>query len=126
MLQALSTYVTSLLYVGATLSFVSPLVARNFYVIPDVPKKPFSVTTPVGDFVVARRVFRRCPISLPNRITIVELIELHMVNFYVILGMCWLHSCFAFIDYRIRVVKLQLPNEPVVELNGGKSILGIS
>ena len=42
------------------------------------------VFTPVGDSVVAKRVYRNCPIMLPNRVTHVELVELDMVDFDVI------------------------------------------
>ena len=42
--------------------------------------------------------FRSCPISLSNRVTWMDLVELDMVDFDVILGIDWLHSCFASID----------------------------
>lgn len=41
-----------------------------------------------------------------------------MLDFDVILGMDWLHSCYASIDYRTLVVNIQLPNEHVIELKG--------
>ncbi|WMV33479.1 hypothetical protein MTR67_026864 [Solanum verrucosum] len=41
-----------------------------------------------------------------------------MVNFDVILGINWLHSCYAFVDCRTCVVKFQFPNEPTLELKG--------
>ena len=52
----------------------------------------------------------------------VELVELYMVDFDVILGMDWLHACFASIDCRTRVVKFNFPNEPLLERKGGNSI----
>ena len=45
-----------------------------------------------------------------------------MVDFYVILGMDWFHSCFSSIDCRISVAKLYFPNEPVLEGKGGNLI----
>lgn len=39
-----------------------------------------------------------------------------------ILGMDQLHSCFASVDCRTRVVKFQFLNEPIFEWKGGKSI----
>ena len=46
---------------------------------------------------------------------IADLIELDMVDFDIILVMNWLHSCYASIDCRTRVVKFQFPNKPVFE-----------
>ncbi|XP_049363320.1 uncharacterized protein LOC125828059 [Solanum verrucosum] len=85
----------------------------------DVVTDPFSVSTPVGDSVLADRVYRKCPISLSHRVTLVDLIELHMLDFDVILGMDWLHSCYASINCRNRVVKFQFPNELVLEWKRG-------
>lgn len=52
-----------------------------------------------------------------------------MNDFDVILGMNWLHACYASIDCRTRVVKFQFPNDAVLEWKGidyvfkGQSIL---
>ena len=41
---------------SATLSFVTPLVAKKFDILPDILHDPFIVSTPVGESVVAKRV----------------------------------------------------------------------
>ena len=41
-----------------------------------------------------------------------------MVNFYVILRMDWLHSCYASVDCRARIVRFQFPNKPILEWKG--------
>ena len=46
--------VYALLEPGATLFFISPLIARKFDNLPDILNEPFMVTTPVGELVVAR------------------------------------------------------------------------
>ena len=45
------------------------------------------MSTPVGELVVAKRVYRNCPIMLPNRVSYVDLVELDILDFDVILGM---------------------------------------
>ena len=54
--------VYTLLDPGATLSFVTPYIAFQFSVSPETLSEPFSVSTPIGDLVIARRVYRNCPI----------------------------------------------------------------
>ena len=72
MLQVFSLNVYDLLDPGATLSFDTPLVARKFDILPDILNEPFMVTTLVGKLLVAKRVYRNCPIMLLNRVTHVE------------------------------------------------------
>ena len=114
-LQVFFINVYTLLDPGATLSFVTPLVARKFYVLPDILNESFMVTTPVSELVVAKMVYRNCPIMFPNRVSHVKLVELNMVDFDVFLGMNWLHACFASISCRTRVIKFNFPNEPILE-----------
>ena len=105
MLKIFTLDVYVLLDPGATLSFVTTLVAKKFDVLPYILYEPFLVSTPVGESVIAKRVYLNCPISLPNRVSYVDLVELDMHDFDIILGMGWLHACFASIDCRIRVVR---------------------
>ena len=122
MLKVLSIDIYDILDPGATLSFFTPLVAKKFDMSPDILHKPFIVSTSVGESVVAKRVYINCPIMFPNRVTYVELVELDMFDFDVILSMDWLHACFASIDCRTRIVKLNFPNDPILECKGGDSI----
>ncbi|XP_069146008.1 uncharacterized protein [Solanum lycopersicum] len=103
MLKVFSIDVYALLDPGDTLSIVTPLVAKKFDILPDILNEPFMVSTSVVELVVAKRIYRNCPIIFVNRVTHVELVELDMVDFDVILGMDWLHACFASIDGRTRV-----------------------
>ena len=69
-----------------------------------------------------RRVFTICPISLPNRVTWLDFVELDMFGFDVILGMDWSHACFSSADCQTIVVKFNFPNQPVLEWKGSNSI----
>ena len=58
MLKVLSIEVYLLLDPDATLSFFTPQVATNFDILPDILHEPFIVSTPVGESVVAKRVYK--------------------------------------------------------------------
>ena len=75
--------------------------------------EPFIVSTPVGESVVAKRVYRNCPIMLSNRFSYVELVDLYILDFDIILGMDWLHACFASMYCRTKEVKFKFPNKLV-------------
>lgn len=67
-----------------------PYVSMGFDGLPDVLLDSFS-----GDSFMAKRVYRKCLLSLSHRVILVDLVELYMVDFHVILGMDWLQSCYA-------------------------------
>ena len=73
--------------------------------LPDVLIEHFLVCTPMGDSVVAKRVYKKFPVTLPNKVTLVYLVELDMFDFYNILGMDWPHAFLAYVDCTTRVVK---------------------
>ena len=84
----------------------------KFDILSDILNEPFIVTNPVGESVVAKRVYRNCPIMFLNTVDHVELVELVMFDINVILGMDWWHACFASKDCRTRVVKLTFQMKP--------------
>ena len=64
-----------------------PFVARRFDVSPDGLLDAFSVSNPISESIVANRVYRNFHVSLSHRVTYVDLVELEMLNFNVIIGM---------------------------------------
>ncbi|MDV3185344.1 MAG: hypothetical protein Q8842_03310, partial [Candidatus Phytoplasma australasiaticum] len=72
---------------GSALSYVTSYVADGFGFDPKVIVEPFSNSTPLGDSVVAKRVYRNCVMSIHSRETVVDLIKLDMIDFDAILGM---------------------------------------
>ncbi|WMV45742.1 hypothetical protein MTR67_039127, partial [Solanum verrucosum] len=57
-----------------------------------------------------------------QKVTSADLIELEMVDFDIILGMDWLHSCYASVDCRTRIVHFKFPDEPILKWKGGSSV----
>ena len=49
--------------------------------------KPISVSTPVGDPVIARQVYKNCPFIVSQRVTSEDLVVLESLDFDVIIGM---------------------------------------
>ena len=99
---------------GSTLSYITPYVANRIGVKPE-PIKPFEVSTPVGDPVIAKQVYKDCIVMICDRQTKVDLVELEMLDFDVIMGMDWLASCYANVDCRLKLVRFQFLGEPVLE-----------
>ncbi|WMV45510.1 hypothetical protein MTR67_038895, partial [Solanum verrucosum] len=103
---------------GATISFVTPYIAVNFDVSPETLSEPFLVSTPIVDPVIARRVYKNCIVTVSQKVNSADLVDLEMVDFDIILGMDWLHSYYASIDCRTRIVRFQFPDEPILERKG--------
>nr|XP_009770969.1 PREDICTED: uncharacterized protein LOC104221594 [Nicotiana sylvestris] len=103
---------------GSTFSYVTPYFALDFGIETEQLFEPFSVSTPVGDPVIASHIYRGYVIIIQDRETTIDLIELEMVNFDVIMGMDWLYKCYVLLDCRAKVVKFEFPNEPVHEWKG--------
>ncbi|XP_070004699.1 uncharacterized protein [Nicotiana sylvestris] len=103
---------------GSSLSYFTPFIASSFGVEPEQLHEPFSVSNPVGDSITAVRVYRNCVVTICGHATMTDLIELGMVDFDVIMGMDWLYSCFVKLDCRTRVMRLEFPNESVIEWKG--------
>ena len=68
-----------------------------------------------GDMTCHERIYRDCPITVLDRVTYDDLIELTMLDFDIILGMYWLNKCYATIDCPNRVVRFHFPSEIELE-----------
>nr|XP_009796798.1 PREDICTED: uncharacterized protein LOC104243316 [Nicotiana sylvestris] len=95
-----------------------PLCCYGIQIESEQLHEPFSVSTPVGESTTVVRVYRNCIVTVRGRDTMDDLIDLGMVDFYVIMGMDWLYSCFAKPDCQPRTKRLGFPNEPIVEWKG--------
>ncbi|WMV32686.1 hypothetical protein MTR67_026071 [Solanum verrucosum] len=85
MIKVFAFDVYALLDPGESLSFVTPYIANKFEVFPKRLFEPFCVSTYVGESILAERVYRDCPVSVNQKSTMADLVELDMVDFDVIL-----------------------------------------
>ncbi|XP_070057007.1 uncharacterized protein [Nicotiana tomentosiformis] len=118
MLTVFTFDVYALMDPGSTLSYVTPYLAKKFGIEPKKLYEPFEVSTPVGELVIARCIYRGCPIKVYHRLPVADLVELEMVDFDVIIGMEWLKSCYATVGCRTKIVSFEFPSEPVLEWKG--------
>ncbi|XP_075111388.1 uncharacterized protein LOC142181771 [Nicotiana tabacum] len=105
-------------YPGSTLSYVTPYIAKKFGIEPEKLCEPFEVSTPVGESVIARCIYKGCPVKVHHCLTVADLVELEMLDFDVIMGMDWLESCYAKVGCRTKIVSFEFPGEPVLEWKG--------
>ena len=122
MIKVFNFDVYALLDPGASLSFVTPYVANQFEILPEKHCELFCVSTPIGKSILAERVYHDCPVFVSHSSIVTDLIELDMVYFYVILGMDWLHACYGSIDCRTRVIKFQIPYDPVIKWSSNSPV----
>ncbi|XP_049351862.1 uncharacterized protein LOC125816315 [Solanum verrucosum] len=117
-LSIFSHIVYALIDPGSTLSYVTPLIAAKFKRTPELLVKPIEVSTPIGESIIVRRVYRKCIVTVCGRNTLADHVELEMVDFDVIIGMDWLASCYATIECRTKMVHFHFPKEAVLEWKG--------
>ncbi|XP_075088375.1 uncharacterized protein LOC142170377 [Nicotiana tabacum] len=118
MLTIFTFDVYALIDPGSTLSYVTPYIAKKFGIEPEKLCEPFEVSTPVGESVITRCIYRGCPIKVYHRLIATDLVELEMVDFDVIMGMDWLESCYATVGCRTKILSFEFPGEPVLEWKG--------
>ena len=87
---------------------------KKFERTPELLVKPFEVSIPVGESIVAKKVYRNCIVTVCDHDTLADLIELEMVDFDVIMGMDWLASCYATVDCRANKVHFHFPQKTVL------------
>lgn len=115
MIQVSDFTVYALLDPGASLSFLTPYVSMNFYIIPKQLIEPISVSTPIGDSILADKVYCDCPVFINHKRTIVDLINSDMVDFN---SHSWygLASCLLCINkFQCSSSQVLVSNEPVIE-----------
>ena len=80
-------------------SFVSLYFASRFSEPPTKLANSFWVGTLIGQSLIVQVVFRSYVVSVCGINILVALMLLEMIDFIIILGMNWLASCHAIVDF---------------------------
>ncbi|XP_070046844.1 uncharacterized protein [Nicotiana tomentosiformis] len=118
MLTICSLNAYTLIEPGSTLLCITPFVTGKFGIVPEILSDPFAVSIPVGESIIARRVYRGSTVSICGRQTSSDLVELEMLDFDAIMGMDWLAACYATVDYRAKIARFNFSGELVLEWVG--------
>ncbi|XP_070032533.1 uncharacterized protein [Nicotiana tomentosiformis] len=106
---------------GSTYLYVSSLFVHFL----DVPREflgtPIYVSTHMGDSLVVDWIYRSCMVTFCGYDTRADLLLLDMTDFEVILGMDWLSSYHAILDFHAKTVTLAMPELPRLEWKGSSS-----
>ena len=81
------------------------------------------VSLPIGDSLIANRVYMGCRVSIEGHEFMANLVLLDIQDFDVILGMDWLSRHHATMDCFKKEVKLCRPGEPEINFCGVRKIL---
>ncbi|XP_077248532.1 uncharacterized protein LOC143888109 [Tasmannia lanceolata] len=105
---------------GSTLSFISPIFAKELNLTPITLNFPLRIITPLGDDVITNLVCKGCIIKIGGRELLADLVLLEMNDFRVILGMDWLAAYHANVDCFHKIVKFAIPGEEEIVFEGVK------
>lgn len=64
------------------------------------------MSTPIGKSIITRKVYHNDIVNVCDHNTLADLVELHMEDFDVIMGMDYLSSFYATVDFRTKIVHL--------------------
>ena len=92
---------------GATHSFISPYFAKTLARDKVIMKSSLAIGIPVGKTIEVKYVFPACVIEIDSKVYPVDLIELDVLDFDVVLGMDWLSENYASIDCRDKCVRFK-------------------
>ena len=105
---------------------MSSLFASRFGKSPVLLNHPFWVSTLTEGALLVQLMFKSCVVSMNSMDTLANLMLLEMVEFDAILGMDWLASCHATVDYHTKVVKFEIPNRPSFIFRGDSCLTLVS
>ena len=106
-ISSASASFTALIDLRSSHSFVSTRVIDQLCRPSDLDARRFQTMLPIGELVVSRRWVRALLVEIDGRELFMDLIELAMDDFDMILGMDWLSKYGAKIDFKRRMVTFE-------------------
>ncbi|XP_070050557.1 uncharacterized protein [Nicotiana tomentosiformis] len=103
---------------GSTYLYMSSYFAPYLDISRDSLSASVYVSMFVGDFIIVDHVYQSCLVTIGDYETRVDLLLLGMVDFGVILGMDWLLSYHAILDYHAKTMTLAMLGLPRLEWRG--------
>ena len=77
--------------------------------------------TLVEEVYLINRFLSGCEVCIEDEILLIDLVELEILEFDVILGIDWLFAHHAVLDCFNKVVTLSIPGKPVIRYQGDRS-----
>ncbi|XP_030449845.1 uncharacterized protein LOC115672208 [Syzygium oleosum] len=103
---------------GATHSFISTKFKKKFDVLPEPLEYELRVDTPTGDFLVVDHVLKRCVLLINNVEMPMDLVELNIQDFDIIIEMDWLSTYRAYVDCFSKKLIFRLSSQPKFSFSG--------
>lgn len=105
MIKFINVYIYAFLDPCANRSFVTPYIAISFDITSKELLEHFCVSTPFGESIVVESVYLDYTIFVNHKYTKIDLVKLNMMDFDIVLGIDWLHACYALFDSKTQEVK---------------------
>ncbi|GJZ56597.1 putative reverse transcriptase domain-containing protein, partial [Tanacetum coccineum] len=103
---------------GAEKSFVSSAFTPFIDIAPTALNTSYEVELADGKVVSTNTVLRSCTLVLLNQVFKIDLLPTRLGSFDVIIGMEWLSYHRAVIDCYKKIVRIPLPNDEILEVQG--------
>ncbi|GJX61088.1 putative reverse transcriptase domain-containing protein [Tanacetum coccineum] len=106
---------------GAEKSFVSSAFTPFIDIAPTALNTSYEVELADGKVVSTNTILRSCTLVLLNHVFKIDLLPTRLGSFDVIIGMDWLSYHRAVIDCYKKIVRIPLPNDEILEVQGERS-----
>ncbi|XP_074318774.1 uncharacterized protein LOC141655603 [Silene latifolia] len=116
-----STPVSVLFDTGASHSFISHSLSNKLKLVPSNPDIGLLIGLPTGETIPCSVVYKDCTITIEENPFLVDLVQLDLHDFDIILEMDWLIANHVLIDCHKRIVTISKPTRDKINFQGVKN-----